>query len=308
MQRSDLTLAYIAALLHTLITGLSFLFVKTSLVHSSPIHVLSFRFTASFLALMIPILFNKVHISFKGKSLRKLFFLSLIYPISFFAFQTFGLLHASSSEAGIIQSSTPIFTMILSSLFLKEKTTTTQKFSIMLSVMGVIYIFIMKGVGLDLSKSLGLILILFSILSMSLYLILAREATKHFSVIEISFMMNLMGFIFLNIASLIEHLIERNLHLFFEPLKNFDFLISVLYLGILSSLITSILNNYALRKLEASKVSVFGNLRTVVTIFGGVLILKEKLYIYHIIGSLMIILGVMGTNYTQHKQKEKIQA
>jgi drug/metabolite transporter (DMT)-like permease len=88
------------------------------------------------------------------------------------------------------------------------------------------------------------------------------------------------------------------------PLQNTDFIVSILYLGILSSLVTSLLNNYILSKIEASKVSVFGNLRTVVTIFAGVIILKEELYDYHIIGSLMIVLGVMGTNITKQKQKK----
>lgn len=66
---------------------------------------------------------------------------------------------------------------------------------------------------------------------------------------------------------------------------------------------TSLLNNYILTKIEAAKVSVFGNLRTVVTIFAGVYFLKEQLFPYLITGSLMIILGVIGTNYTGHKRE-----
>lgn len=65
------------------------------------------------------------------------------------------------------------------------------------------------------------------------------------------------------------------------------------------------LNNYALSKIEAAKMSVFGNLRTVVAIFAGVFFLKEKIYYYHIIGSIMIILGVIGTNYFDSKDEEK---
>lgn len=305
MKSSDLTLAYAAAILHTLITGFSFLFVKIALVYTNPLHVLSFRFTASFLALMILILLKKVHLNYREKNIQKLLLLSILYPIAFFGFQTFGLFHTSSSEAGIIQSATPIFTMILSGLVLKEKNTSSQKLSILMTVAGVVYIFIMKGAGLDLSEGLGIILLLCSIFSMSGYLTLARATTKQFSVVEISFMMNFVGFIILNLVAVIDHILKGNIHLFFEPVKNVDFIISILYLGILSSLITSMLNNFALKRLEASKVSVFANLRTVVTIIAGVVFLKEKLYLYHIIGSLMIVLGVMGTNYTRHIQKHK---
>jgi opine dehydrogenase len=75
------------------------------------------------------------------------------------------------------------------------------------------------------------------------------------------------------------------------------------YLGILSSLVTSMLTNYVLSKIEAARMSVFGNLGTVVSIFAGSFFLKEPIYLYHIVGSLMIITGVIGTNYIRLKTK-----
>ncbi|HID0836330.1 TPA: EamA family transporter, partial [Clostridium botulinum] len=68
------------------------------------------------------------------------------------------------------------------------------------------------------------------------------------------------------------------------------------YLGILSSLVTSFLLNYSLSKIEASKMSVFNNLSTLITMMAGVVFLGEKLQYFHIIGSFMIILGIVGTN------------
>lgn len=301
---SSRTLAYFFAIIHTLITGLSFLFTKTALTFANPIHVLAFRFTASLIALIVPILFQKIHLNYIGKDLRKVFVLALIYPLAFFSFQTFGLVYATSSEGGILLATTPIFTMILASIFFNEKTTFHQKASIFLTVIGVMYIFIMTGVGFDFTKGLGITLLLLSALSSAGYHILTREIRKQFSITEISFMMTLLGFIFFNTFSVIEHFLKGNIKEFFMPLQNTDFIVSILYLGILSSLVTSLLNNYILSKIEASKVSVFGNLRTVVTIFAGVIILKEELYDYHIIGSLMIVLGVMGTNITKQKQKK----
>jgi drug/metabolite transporter (DMT)-like permease len=306
MRDSDLALVYFFALLHTLITGLSFLFTKTALKYAGPMDVLAFRFTASLIALLVPIVFKRIHLEYAGKNLRQVCSLALLYPIAFFAFQTFGLVYATSSEGGILQSVTPIFTMILSAIFLKESTTFYQKTSIVLSVIGVIYIFIMKGAGLDLSKVLGISLLLLSAFASAGYHILTRITLRHFSVTEVSFMMTLMGFLFFNAFTVIDHIWKGDLNQYFTPLLNFQFVISILYLGILSSLVTSLLNNYILTKIEAAKVSVFGNLRTVVTIFAGVYILKEQLFIYHIIGSLMIILGVIGTNYTGHKHEKAL--
>ena len=231
---SSRTLAYFFAIIHTLITGLSFLFTKTALTFANPIHVLAFRFTASLIALIVLILFQKIHLNYTGKDLRKVFVLALIYPLAFFSFQTFGLVYATSSEGGILLATTPIFTMILASIFFNEKTTFHQKASIFLTVIGVMYIFIMTGVGFDFTKGLGITLLLLSALSSAGYHILTREIRKQFSITEISFMMTLLGFIFFNTFSVIEHFLKGNIKEFFMPLQNTDFIVSILYLGILS--------------------------------------------------------------------------
>lgn len=265
--------------------------------------VLAYRFTASLIALMVPIMLKRVHLDYAGKNLLQVCSLGLLYPIAFFFFQTFGLVYATSSEGGILQSVTPIFTMLLAAVFLKERTTGYQKLSILLSVAGVIYIFIMKGAGLDITEVLGISLLLLSSIASAGYHVLTRITLRRFSITEVSFIMTLLGFLFFNTAAIIGHVVKGTLNQFLAPLQNLEFAISILYLGILSSLVTSLLNNYILKKLEAAKVSVFGNLRTVVTIVAGVYFLKERLYLYHIIGSLMIILGVLGTNYAGRRLK-----
>ncbi len=304
MKDENMTPVYFLALLHTVITGLSFLFSKTTLKYATPVDVLAFRFTASFVGMIIMVLFKKVTISPDKKNLFKICLVGLLYPIAFFSFQTFGLVHASSSEAGILQSTTPIFTMILSAIFLKERTTIYQKISILLSVLGVIYIFIMQGAGFDYTKILGMLLLTLSSLSTAGYYVLARKSLKEVSVTDISFVGILMGFFVFNTASIVSHFLKGTLNQFTAPLQNFEFIASILYLGILASLVTSLLSNYALSKIQAAKMSVFGNLRTVIAILSGAFFMKEQLFSYHIIGSIMIIAGVIGTNYAGHKSEQ----
>jgi drug/metabolite transporter (DMT)-like permease len=57
------------------------------------------------------------------------------------------------------------------------------------------------------------------------------------------------------------------------------------------------MTNYILSKIEASKMSVFSNLGTVITIIAGAVFLKEKIYLYHIIGSILIVGGVLGADF-----------
>jgi len=43
--------------------------------------------------------------------------------------------------------------------------------------------------------------------------------------------------------------------------------------------------------------SVFSNLATLITILAGILFLHESFRTYHLIGGVMIVMGVIGTNY-----------
>jgi len=233
--------------------------------------------------------------------------LAILYPTLFFAFQVFGLVNVSSSEAGIIQATIPIFTLIFASIFLKETSTSGQKIAIIFSVVGVIYIMYMNDIENKNTSLLGSGLILISALVSSLYNVCARNLTQRYSLFTITYIMTLFGFITFNGLALTNHLINNTIHQFMEPFVHLDFVIAIAYLGLLSSLVTSYLSNYALSKIEASKMSVFSNFATLITILAGVIFLKEQFHLYHLVGSIIIITGVIGTNYfgTKSKHSEK---
>ncbi|SQB35117.1 DMT family transporter [Clostridium cochlearium] len=290
-------LVYIAAISYALITGLSFLFTKIALSISNPFDILAHRFTSSFIVVLILILFKLVKINYNMERIKKIIPLALLYPLMFFAFQTFGLQYASSSEAGILLASSPVFTLILARFFLNEKTNLLQKISIIISVLGVIYITLMKSSSFEFNNIKGIILLILSALSFSGYSVMAKILTKDFTSTELSFVMIIISFICFNTIAISKHLINGTLHTFITPIFNFKFVIAIIYLGVLSSLVTSLLTNYILSKIEASKMSVFSNLGTVISIVAGVIFLKEEIFYYHIIGSILIVGGVIGTNF-----------
>ncbi|BAU26323.1 drug/metabolite transporter (DMT)-like permease [Aneurinibacillus soli] len=299
--------AYLAAILNAFIIGFAFIFVKLALTITNPVDTLAHRFTVSFVVASIPIIFGWIRLNIKVKDIVSILPLALFYPALFFTFQVFGLAYTSSSEAGIIHATVPIFTMVLATYFLKEYTSQWQKIFTLLSVVGVAYIFAMKGINLETTNSKGTILILLSALSFAGYSVLARKMSQKFSVIDLTYMMTTIGFLFFNGMSVIRHVSEGTLTLFFAPFSNPLFVLSILFLGVLSSLVTSFLSNYALSQIEASKISVFNNLSTLVTIVAGVIFLQEKLEYFHLIGAFMIILGVVGTNLLEPK-KAKVRS
>lgn len=296
---------YLAALAFTLITGLSFIFGKVALAVAHPLDLLAFRFTASFLGILSLFFFKKVHFRYTLKQILKILPLALFYPLLFFTFQTFGLEAASAIEASILSASIPIFTLLMATFFLKERASLLQIISIIASVAGVIYITLMKGASLEIRSLKGIIFILLSTLSFAGYSVLARILTKEFSSLELTTIMVVISFLCFNILVVGKHLVSGTLHQFLLPLKDYKFVISVLYLGLLSTMGTSFLTNLVLSHLEASKMSVFSNLGTIITVIASVVFLKEELYYYHIIGSLLIIGGVLGTNFLDKKRAKR---
>jgi len=288
--------AYSAIVIYSTIVGLSFLFGKLALTVATPLESLAHRFTVSLIAATIPVLFGWVKLQIKPRDVLAILPLAVLYPSMFFAFQAFGLQFTTSSEAGIIHATVPIFTMVAAAYFLKERTTRLQQLSTLLSVAGVIFIFVMKGTTIDLANMKGTLLILLSALALAGYSVLARKLTSRMKVIAMTYVMTVIGFLVFNLMAVGQHLAEGTLSLYFEPFASPVFLLAILYLGVLSSLISSLLSNYALSKLEASKVSVFNHLATLVSIVGGFVFLNEQLAYYHMIGAAAIIAGVLGAN------------
>ena len=122
---------------------------------------------------------------------------------------------------------------------------------------------------------------------------------------EITFYIVLVGAIVFNLFALGEALFNGDLSGYWRALGHGEYLLTVLLLGLLSTALSSFFNNNALQQLSASKVSVFNNLSPIVSLFGGVLLLGETLRGYHIVGTILVILGVVGMNRRQGKRVRK---
>ncbi len=296
-------LAYLGLIAKTLIIGLSFIFLKIALKHAGAIDLLAHRFTVAFVFMIVMRIFGLLKFpKFDIKKSASLLLLSLFYPVLFFMFQTFGMLNSSASEAGIVFSTIPIFTLLAAAIFLKEKTSLLQKFGVLLSVLGIIYIVINKSnFASDSSSVKSILILLLSVFSIIAYFILGKKLNTKFSAMDITVWMTLIGFFVFNALSIVLHINHGTISQFFSPLKQTGFLLPILYLGILSSFFTSFFGNYALPVIPASQIAIFNNASPVMAIIAGVLFLNEKLYSYHIIGAVLVLLGIVVTLFLGNK-------
>lgn len=306
MEHKTNILPVLSGILTSLIFGLSFLFSKKALNTVDPFTLLSFRFLIAFLLMTALVFCRIIKINFKEKNMMNLLFLGLMQPIMYFTFETFGIQFSSSSQAGLMIALIPIFVTILSAYALKEIPSKLQCAFIFLSVSGVVFIVFMNGSSSSEGSLLGILLLLGAVFSAAVFNILSRKFSNEFSPMELTYSIMAMGAVFFNFISIYNHIRSNTLTQYFLPLKNASFLLSIAYLGILSSLVAFFLINFTLSKIEASKAAVFTNLATIVSIIAGVALLNESFKLYHLIGSSLILLGVWGTNYFTGKVNPKV--
>jgi drug/metabolite transporter (DMT)-like permease len=83
-----------------------------------------------------------------------------------------------------------------------------------------------------------------------------------------------------------------------------QFLLSIGYLAVLSSVGAFLLYNFSTSVITATRSASFSNIITVVTVLAGVIILKEQFSIWEYILCAVIILGVWGVNYFTSDNKQ----
>lgn len=302
--------AYAAGIGASIIFGFSFLFTKNALDYLPPFHLIAFRFLLAALLLTLLKVSGLVKIDYSGKDIRPLLYTAFFQPFIYFICETYGIKLISSSQAGMMIALIPVIVAVLSATILGERTTVLQTISILLSVGGVFVIILMQRNGELAEGSLpGYLLLLGAVAAAALFNIMSRKSSQQFKPIEITFVMMWVGAVVFNIIAVVQHLQVGQLRQYFSPLLQREVVLSVVYLGILSSIGAFFLINFALSRLLASQAAVFANLTTVVSIFAGVVFRGEAFFWYHALGAAMILLGVWGTNYfsrTPRAQKGQV--
>ena len=288
-------LPVLAGITFASIFGFSFLFTKEGLELVAPLQLLAYRFKIAALALTLLWLLGIIKINIRREKIGMLFLLGLFQPVLYFLFETTGINLTSASEAGLMVSLIPIVVAILASLFLKERPSSLQVFFILLSVSGVILIIAMQeALALD-RNLLGFLFLGGAVLMAGVYNILSRLLSISYRPIDLTFFMMWIGALIFNTMALFQ--LDWQLGIYLEMLRKPPVYISVLYLGLFSSVVAFLMMNYTLSRIRAYQSAVFANLTTVIAILAGVFIRNEPFYWFQVLGGAMIILGVWGTNY-----------
>ena len=297
--------AHLSGLMFSIIFGFSFMMSKTALEYISPIGLIAYRFLLAFITFEVLRLTKVIKIRINLKESVSILLVAFFQPILYFLFETYGLKETTSAEAGLMIALIPIFVTILSTIILKEKPLVTQLLFILLSVAGVVFIQLYNtNISFDFN-SIGFRLLLMAVISAALFNIASRNAAKNHKPHEITYIMMLMGAVCFNVIYIYQLINNKELPSYFSNLMNVEVILPIVYLGIVASILGFFLVNFSLSKLPAHISSIYSNISTMVAVIAGAIFLNEKVEFYHIIGGLMIVVGVYGAariNYLRNRR------
>lgn len=275
---------------------------KLVLRHIGPLQLTFIRFLLAF-AVMTPFAVKQ---GFKLKDVlkKKYVLFGLTGTTLYYILQNYGLSLTTVSATTLILSIVPALTTILAVIFLKERLSWIQVVGIFLVTAGVAL------VGLDSSAAeqgthplLGNLLVFGSALSWSIYAIQGRKMVGDVPALVMSTASIGAG------ALIIAPLVAWDVYRVGLPqsLSAMDWL-GILYLGWISSGLTTFLWNYALHYLSASVASPYINLATVIAM-GTAFLMGEQPPALQLIGGALTIIGVLLSSRQQRSGKvERVSA
>jgi drug/metabolite transporter (DMT)-like permease len=283
--------ASLYALISISLWGVSFVSTKAVLVKLDPFSIIVIRFGigALFLLSIIFIQRNRLVVSFKY--IPHLIVLGVFGVFVHQVLQATALLGINASSAGWLISFSPIFTVILSMLFLHERMTIKKAMGMMLAILGVLLVTTSRsGQSFEFHMNMGFILMLLSTLNWAVYSVLVKRLKIPYPPLVVTFYMSLIGLI------LTTPFLIRNKGWESLSLLNYTEWSHLLFLGVFVSGIAYWYWGKALEVLEASKVSMFLYLEPITTLIAAVLLLHEKVFFINVVGGLVIIFGVIIVN------------
>ena len=248
------------------------------------------------LVLLLPYIFinyKDLILGFKKDSLLLVVF-GAFGIAGFNTFLYYGLQTTSATNALLINSSTPIFIILISSIIFRIAITKIQILGVVLSTLGVLYLILKGDINhiLELNFTPGDLWILLAALDWAIYSVLLKFKPKDLSSFSFLTITSFIGVMILYIAFILQ-----GYSLEFSFLSNKEVLYSLIYIVIFPSILSFYFWNMATIEIGANKA---GQSAHLMPIFGAILayiFLGEVLEFYHIVGIVLIAIGIYLTMF-----------
>ncbi|MBQ3322212.1 MAG: DMT family transporter [Firmicutes bacterium] len=296
-----------AVIVGNTIFGFSFIFSKMALQITLPSVLIAVRFVMAFIVLNLIVLFGRaiqvsdgqggrkplVQFSLRGKPLRYIILLALFQPILYFLCESYGIVYTSAAFAGTIIAVIPVAGIVFDVLIMHTKVRLRQIICAVMSAVGVA-ITTVGAEGMR-SSALGLLILLGAVAAGALFYVFSKKSGDDYNPLEQTYVMFALGSIVYSVFALVQchgQYSELILGALLQP----QFIISVLYLSVVSSVTAFICLNYGTVRVTVSEASIFANLTTVISIIAGVVFLHEVFTPFQVVGAIVILISVFFAN------------
>ena len=309
--------AILAVILGNTIFGFSFIFSKMALQITLPSVMIAVRFVMAFIALNLIVVFGRmikipdgeggsrslVSFSLRGKPLRNILLLALFQPILYFLCESYGIVFTSAAFAGTIIAVIPVAGIVFDVFIMHSQVRPRQVICAVMSAVGVA-ITTIGAEGMK-SSAQGLLILLGAVAAGALFYVFSKKSGTDYNPLEQTYVMFAFGSLVYTIFALVQCRGQYQ-ELIFAAIAEPKFILSVLYLSVISSVVAFISLNYGTVRVTVSQASIFANLTTVISIIAGVVFLHETFTGFQVIGAVIILVSVYFANRQtkDHAQKE----
>lgn len=284
-----------ANILSQLLFGFAYLFMKMGMavVEQNTVKFLSFRFGLGFLVMTLILAAGFQKVRYKGRPVHLILICGLFNPLISQVLETTSTTYAPASQIALYASAMPALMLIFAALINREYPTRSQIVFVLVTMAGVLVTNLSDKSETGLT-ALGLFLIIASNLVIALGRIMVRRASKVFTSFEIVYITTAIGAAAFTLISVGSHIVSAPFSEYFSGLFCPQFLIAVFYMGIGSCVGAFLLMTYASAHLPVAVFASTCTLSTVVAIVSGVVLLKETFQPADILGTVIILIGIIG--------------
>lgn len=295
--KNKMTAGHLAALLTILIWGTTFISTKILLSDFQPVEILFFRFIMGFFVLLAA---SPQRLKGVSKKQELVFIAAGLCGIClYYLLENIALTLTMASNVGVIISAAPFFTAILVYLLVKSERPGVNFFVGFVAAMAGIILISFNGSKLKLNP-MGDLLAIIAALIWACYSVL----TKKISSFGYPVILTTRRTFFYGILFMIPVLFFFDFRLDLARFTNSSNLFNILYLGIGASALCFVTWNFSVKTLGAVKASVYIYMVPVITVVTSVLILHERLTLLAVIGTVLILIGLLLSESRTRKKGE----
>ena len=306
---------YFLAFLKNVIYGLTVFFTGSLVSSTSVMDVLALRFLMSAIVMYFlkVIKIIKIDISIRdffvknerSEYIKPLICMAIFEPILYMFFETIGVSMTTGVTAGVILSLSPISSCIAEEVILKEKSSMLQKVLLGLGIVGATYIVVNTNSTDGKNTVIGMLCLVLAAVTGSLYSVFTRKCASAFNAMERTYIACVLGAVVFNAINIVRHVSAGDLRNYFNPYFDWNNMLGFFMLAVVSTIVATGMQNYAMGKMQVSTMAAFGGVSTMVTIAVGVFIGGEKLQGFHAIGLSLIVLRMMGVSYLAIRKNKR---